>query len=466
MFETYQSPFTWRYGSDEMRQLWSEVEKRRRMRKLWVALAEAQQVAGLVTEEQVADLKAHVDDIDIERSHEIEVEIRHDVMAEVRAYAEQCKVGGGIIHLGATSMDITDNVAVWRQLDALTLILGKLSELLELFTERIEAWADVVTIGWTHLQPAEPTTVGYRLALYAQDLLADERDLRRIQRTMRAKGIKGAVGTAASYHELLIGTGLTPTDLELRVMSAVGLDTFPVTNQTYPRRQDRVLLDALAGLAGTLYRFAFDLRVLQSPAYGEWSEPFGKKQVGSSAMPFKRNPINSEKLNSLGRYVASLPNVMWHNAAHSLLERTLDDSANRRSVTPEAFLALDEMLRVSLRVLRGLEIDERRITENMARYGVFAATERVLMALGRSGADRQNFHEIIRDHSMTAWTAVQSGQANPLIDLLAADEQIKTWLDEDEVRDLMDASTYVGHAPARARQLAALIITRRVSPLA
>ena len=450
----YQSPFAWRYGSADMRRLWSELEKRRGWRRLWVALAEAEAEAGLVTAEQVADLRAHVDDIDIPRALEIEAEIGHDVMAEVRTFAAQCPLGGGIIHLGATSMDITDNAEALRQRQALDLLLDKLDRLLATFAKQIEGWAELTCIGWTHLQPAEPTTVGYRLAMYAQDLAADRADLRRIRAELRGKGIKGAVGTAASYGELLNGTSMTPAGLEMRVMETIDLPAFTIAGQTYPRRQDAVLLSALAALAGSIYRFAFDLRVLQSPAFGEWAEPFGEKQVGSSAMPFKRNPVNAEKLDSLGRFVAALPGVAWNNAAHSLLERTLDDSANRRTILPEAFLAIDEMLMTANRLVGQLRLDERAIAANLARWGVFAATERVLMALGRAGADRQAMHERIREHSLAAWEAIRRGEPNPLADLLAGDAEMTQHLTPDRIKELMDASAYVGDAPERARKLA------------
>ncbi|MBN1427785.1 MAG: adenylosuccinate lyase [Anaerolineae bacterium] len=450
---TYESPFSWRYGSPIMRALWSEVEKRRRWRQIWVALADAESQAGLVTAEQVADLRKHVDDVDLERASEIEAEIRHDVMAEVRTFAEQCKIGGGIIHLGATSMDISDNAEVLRIRDAIDLILNALDTLLGAFAEQIEKWADTPCMGWTHLQPAEPTTIGYRLATYAQDLLADQADLRRVRSELRGKGIKGAVGSAASYAELLLGTEMAPADLESRIMATLGLPAFPIATQTYPRRQDYIVLSALAGLAGSLYHFAFDLRLLQSPPFGEWSEPFGAKQVGSSAMPFKRNPISAENIDSLGRMVAALPRVAWDNAAHSLLERTLDDSANRRVIIPEAFLAVDEMIGAANRIVSGLRLDERAIDMNLTRYGVFAASERVLMALGRVGADRQAMHERIREHSLAAWDAIRQGKANPLVDLLAGDEEMAQFLPGKKIRQLMDASDYIGDAPSRAHKI-------------
>ena len=454
---TFLSPFTWRYGSQEMRHIWSEVHRRRLLRRVWVALAKAQQMAGLVTAEQVADLRAHQDDVDLRRAHEIEREIRHDLMAELRTFAEQCPVGGGIIHLGATSTDILDNADALRIREALDLIIGRLGTLLINLAGEIDRWADTACMGFTHLQPAEPTTVGYRLAQYGQDLLVDLQELRRARDGVRGKGIKGATGTSASFTQLLAGTDMTPADLEAQVMDALDLEAFDVATQVYPRKQDWLILNALAGLAGTLYKFAFDLRLLQSPLAHEWFEPFGEKQVGSSAMPFKRNPVSAENINSLARFVASLPRVAWDNMAHTLLERTLDDSANRREVLPAAFLATDEVLRRARRLLDGLEIDEMAVARNLDRYGTFAATERVLVEAVKAGGDRQVAHEVIRQHSLAAWEAVAAGDANPLPDRLADDEAITQYLSPDRVRELLDASRYVGDAPERARRLAGRI---------
>lgn len=454
---TYISPYTWRYGSEAMRRVWSLETQRKLWRRIWLALAEAQQQAGLVRADQVADLRAHVDDIDIARALEIEAEIHHDLMAEVRTYAEQCPVGGGIIHLGATSMDVEDNADALRLRDALDLIVASVRDLLCILADRIEAEADRVCMAFTHLQPAEPTTVGYRLANYAQDLLADYTDLVRIRAGIRGKGFKGAVGTGASYAELLRGTALTPADLEARIMQALSLDAFTIAHQTYPRRQDWAVVNALASVAMTGYRLAFDVRLLQSPPFGEWAEPFGAKQVGSSAMPFKRNPINAENVDSLARLVAALPRVAWDNAAHHLLERTLDDSGNRRSMLPEAFLVTDEILRRLNRIVSNLRIDASAVAHNLQRYGTFAATERVLMEAARHGGDRQELHEVIREHSLAAWDALRAGQPNPLPDLLASDDRITRHVDPAAVRDLLDASGHIGDAPDRARRLATSI---------
>jgi adenylosuccinate lyase len=452
--EVYLSPFAWRYGTQQMRAIWSEVHKRRLWRRIWVALAAAQAEAGLVTQEQVADLRAHADEVDIARAEAVEAEIHHDLMAEVKVFAEQCAIGGGIIHLGATSTDVEDNADALRLREALDLILARLASVLAALAEQIVRWADTPAMGWTHLQPAEPTTLGYRLAQYGQDLLIDHAELRRVRDEVRGKGIKGAVGTLASYDQLLAGSEMTATQLEERVMAALGLQPFAVTTQVYPRKQDWLVLNALAGLAGTLYRFAFDLRFLQSPPIGEWAEPFGRDQVGSSAMPFKRNPVNAENMDSLARLVAALPRIAWDNAAHSLLERTLDDSANRRVILPEGFLATDELLCRAERLVSGLQVNEVAVARNLAIYGTFAATERVLMEAVRAGADRQATHELIRQHSMVAWSAVAAGRENPLAERLAADPALLDYLSVDRIRALMDASSYVGRAPEGARAVA------------
>ena len=452
--QTYLSPFTWRYGSQAMRQVWSEVHRRRLLRRVWVALATAQHEAGLVTAAQLADLRAHQADVDIARAAEIEAQIGHDLMAEIRTYAGQCPVGGGIIHLGATSTDVLDNVDALRMREGLDLLIAGLGALLADLAGRIAERADQPCMAFTHLQPAEPTTVGYRLAQYGQDLLTDYQELRRVRAGVRGKGFKGAVGTSASYADLLAGTGVSAADLEARAMGLLGLQPFPVTTQVYPRKQDWLALNALAGLAGSLYRLAFDLRLLQSPPLGEWSEPFGARQVGSSAMPFKRNPVHAEKIDSLARYVAALPRIAWDNAAHSLLERTLDDSANRREVLPAAFLAADEIVGTARRILGGLRIDDGAVARNMAAYGTFAATERLLMELARQGADRQAMHEAIREHALQAWEAVRRGEENPLPQLLSADEQIRRYLSPARVQELLDASAHIGDAPQRARGMA------------
>jgi len=454
-YNNYQSPFTWRYASPEMRALWSEEHKRLLWRQIWVALAKAQSEFGLVTTDQLADLEAHVAEIDVTRALEIESEIHHDLMAELKTFAEQCPLGGGILHLGATSMDVEDNADVLRLREALNLVLGRLKELLLVFAQKIESTAELPVMAFTHIQPAEPTTLGYRLASYAQDLLEDWIHSTAIYANLRGKGFKGAVGTAAAYGDLI---GVEQLEIfEARLSQLLNLPFYPIATQTYPRKQDFEIVSALAGLGGSLYKLAFDLRLLQSPPIGEISEPFGKKQVGSSAMPFKRNPINAEKIDSLARALSVMPQIAWGNAAHSLLERTLDDSANRRTMLPEAFLIVDELLKTALRIIDGLNIHEASIQKNLDAYAPFAATERIMMAAVKTGADRQDMHERLREHALAAWQDVQMGLPNPLKQRIKQDDSISKMLSEEEIEKLFDVSSYVGSAPQRARDLASRI---------
>lgn len=454
-FTTYQSPFSWRYGSLAMRQIWSEHRKRLLWRKIWVALAETQAEYGLVHPEQAADLRAHAQEINLPRALQIEAEIHHDLMAEVRVFAEQAQIGGGIIHFGATSMDVEDNADALRLRESLDLTMDSLRELLRALHRHLMEQADTPLIAFTHIQPAEPSTLGYRLGQYAQDLLEDYQNLQTARNNIRGKGFKGAVGTSASYAELLGAENLAA--FEQLLSEKLDLPFYPVATQTYPRKQDYSILSILAGLAQSLYKMAFDLRLLQSPPIGELSEPFGSKQVGSSAMPFKRNPIRAEKIDSLGRYLAQLPRIAWDNAAHSLLERTLDDSANRRTILPEAFLAADEMLHTLREIVTGLRINEQAIRRNLDIYGPFAATERILMAAVRAGANRQEMHEIIRAHSMTAWDAIRNGESNPLVENLSKDAHILQFLSSEQIRVWMDYTHHVGNAPEKARELARAI---------
>ena len=455
-FENYQSPFTWRYGSPAMRRVWGEANKRRLWRRLWVTLAEVQAEFGLVRPDQLADLRAHLQDLDIPLALQIEAEIQHDLMAELKVFAGQAPLGGAVLHLGATSTDIEDNADVLRIRQALDLLLQALRPVLLAFASRIQEWAETPLIAFTHLQPAEPSTLGYRLAGYAQDLWADWGALRQVRLSLRGKGFKGAVGSGAAYAEL-IGLANLP-EFERRLSERLDLPFYPVATQVYPRKQDYQVIGALAGLGASLYKFAFDLRLLQSPPLGEWREPFGERQVGSSAMPFKRNPVKAEKIDSRARMLAQRPRLAWDNAAHSLLERTLDDSANRRSLLPEAFLIADELLLVARRILHVLQYDVQAMQRSRGLYAPFAGVERLLVAWSKAGAVRQAMHERLRQQAMQAWESVQSGAKNPLVEQLSGDPQLTPYLAPAEIRRLMDASRHVGDAPHRARLLAQAIL--------
>lgn len=448
--DTFISPFTWRYGSPEMRKIWSELHKRMLMRRVWVALATVQHQAGLVSDRQLADLQSQVENVDIDRAREIENEVRHDVMAEIMVFAEQCPEGGGIIHWGATSADITDNVDALRCRQSAELIETRLRKLLALFARKIEETAYLPIMAYSHFQPAEPTTLGYRLSVYAQDLGQDLVALENLSTQIRGKGLKGAVGSQASFQDILTGSDMSPGKLEAEVMALLDLPYYPIATQTYSRRQDHLMVSDLATMAATLHKFGLDFRLLMTPAIGEWAEPFGGDQVGSTAMPFKRNPILAENICSLARYLASLPAVAWSNASQQILERSLDDSANRRIILAEAFLAADEILLKTTRILEEMVFEEEVMARNLAIYGPFAASERLLTALVSAGADRQEAYEWIRQASLKAWEVVRQGQPNPLINLLAEDSRILSHLSLQQIVELLDAADYVGTAGERA----------------
>ena len=450
---SYVSPLSWRYGSEEMKEIFSEVHKRKLLRRVWIALARAEEKAGVVSKEQVEELEAHKDDIDIEKATEIENVIHHDLMAEIKTYASQCPKAGGIIHLGATSMDALDNADAVRFTEALALTLKRLDDLVDALSEKAEAYKNVPTMAFTHIQPAEITTIGYRLSQTLQDLLDDREQLVFVKKNIRGKGMKGAVGTAASYKELVAESSVSSIELENMVMEELGIKAYDAATQIYSRKQDLRIIEALSSIACTLHKFSLDFRILQSPPIGEFSEPFGKMQVGSSAMPFKRNPINSEKIDSLSRIVENAYQSAWNNAATTVLERSLDDSANRRIFIPESFIALDEMLITEIKVVKGMGIHSTATERLMSNYGVFASTERVLMELGKKGADRQKMHEVIREESLKAWVCVQEGKENPLKKALLDNSELLSYLSKEEIEKALDASEYTGDAEKRTEMV-------------
>lgn len=407
-YDTYLSPFTWRYASKRMQSLFSEKQRRLEWRKIWVALADAQNSLGLVSKDELNDIKVHATEVDVEKSLEVEKKIRHDIVAELRFFAGQCKIGGGKIHWGATSMDVNDNAEILTQKAALALIVERTAAYLKAMNVLMEKHASTPCLAYTHLQAAEPTTLGYRFSMYAQDALNDLEALEALQKNLKAKGLKGAVGNAASYK----AAGVDAEKLEASFLKSLGLEAFEITSQTYPRKQDYIVANALASLAQSLYKFALDVRLMQM--LDEASEPFGKNQVGSSAMPFKRNPISSERVCSLARYVSVFPQVAWENAANSGLERTLDDSGNRRLWLPEIFLALDETLLLATKVADGLVVNEKIIRKNLEKHAPFALSEKWMMKEVKKGRSRQELHEELRSKAMKAWEAVQDGKENPL----------------------------------------------------
>ncbi len=456
-YDNYISPFTWRYGSPQMRLIFSEKEKYLIWRDIWVALAKAQYDAGLVSKKELRDLEKNKNTIDIERILKIEEQKQHDVVSAITEFAEKASTGGGKIHLGATSMDIVDNADAIKTQRAIELIETKLKKLLSFFSKKIEKYADMTCMGFTHIQPAEPTTVGYRFAFYAQDLLIDYELLQFIKKNYKSKGLKGAVGTGASYKHILEGTSMTHAALEKEVMDSLGINSVLISTQVSPRKYDYFILTIVNSIASSLAKFAGDLRILQSPPIGEWLEPFGKKQVGSSAMPFKRNPKNAEKICSLARYIAALPNVALENATHSYLERTLDDSANKRVILAEGFLTLDEIMNTAEKILAGMQINEKKIAYNVSQYAPFAASEAILMESVKYGANRQGMHEILRDIALSAWDDVQHGKPNPMENLLKDNNEIKKYLDTKQLIPLLNVYSHIGTAPERAKKMSKII---------
>jgi len=452
-FDTYLSPFTWRYGSSEMRGLFSEVGKRAEWRRVWLALAEGEHRFGLVSKEELSDIRAMSgrEHVDVAAAQKLEKKIRHDLMAELRTFADQAKVGGGKLHLGATSMDIEDNADAATYRRALDLVLARLGACLVEAREKILAYKGTICMAWTHLQPAEPTTLGYRFANYAQDLVLDVRIIEAVRGLFSGKGVKGAVGTSASFKALL-GTDAKVLELEGAVMRKLGIASMEVSTQTYPRKLDFLVLLALSSVAQSCHKFGLDLRVMQSPPFGELSEPIKDLQVGSSAMPFKRNPVLAERLCSLARLVSALPAVGFSNAASSILERTLDDSAARRIVMPEAFLAVDECLAIYKELMGGMRIYPVMLRTNLEKFGPFAGTEAVLMKVVERGGDRQKAHEAIRKRSFAAWEEVMGGAPNPIEKMLASDKEIASRVGPRELKELMNPRAHIGDAESRCER--------------
>ena len=451
MKNTYESPFNARYASREMQELFSSDMKFKTWRKLWIALAEAEMEMGLnVTQDQIDELKKFKDDINYEAAEKKEREVRHDVMAHVHAYGEQCPNARGIIHLGATSCFVGDNTDIIVMTEALGLIKIKLAAVIRTLSEFALKYKDMPTLGFTHYQPAQPVTVGKRACLWIQDLIIDLEDLQYLLSGMKLLGNKGTTGTQASFLSLFNGDGEKVKKLEALIAKKAGFDNvYPVSGQTYTRKQDSRVLNVLSGIAQSSYKFSNDIRLLQSMK--EIEEPFESKQIGSSAMAYKRNPMRSERISALARYVivdALNPAI---TASTQWFERTLDDSANRRISVPEAFLATDAILNIYANVADGLVVYPKVIEKHVMEELPFMATENIMMEAVKRGGDRQELHERIRIHSMEAAKQVKLfGNANDLIDRIAADSLFG--MSFDEIMSVMDAKNYIGRAPQQVEE--------------
>ena len=444
----YTNPLITRYASKEMQHAFSDEKRFKLWRKLWIALAESEMELGLnVTQEQVDELKQYADDIDYELAAQYEREVRHDVMAHVKAYGAYAKKAMPIIHLGATSCFVNCNAEAIMLDEALDIVLKKLVNVMDKLKRFALKYKDLPTLGFTHLQPAQLTTVGKRATLWLQDLEMDYENLVHAKNCIKLRGVKGTTGTQASFMELFNGDEEKVKELQNRVVAKMGYDkVYGVTGQTYPRKMDYNILCVLSQIAQSAYKFSNDIRILQNMK--EIEEPFEKNQIGSSAMAYKRNPMRCERISALARYVISLPVNSALTASTQWFERTLDDSANRRIVNAQAFLSVDAILNIYMNVAENLVVYEKVIAKHIRAELPFMATENIMMECVKAGGNRQELHERIRVLSMEAGKNVKvEGGENNLIELIKQDEMFKpVW---DHIDDILDAKKFIGRAPSQ-----------------
>ncbi len=449
--DRYVSPLSERYASKEMQYIFSPDKKFRTWRRLWIALAETEKELGLpITDEQIAELKEHADDINYDVAKAREKEVRHDVMSHVYAYGVQCPKAKGIIHLGATSCYVGDNTDIIIMTEALKLVKKKLVNVLSELASFADRYKDLPTLAFTHFQPAQPTTVGKRASLWMQEFCLDLEDLDHVISTMKLLGSKGTTGTQASFLELFDGDMDKVNALDPMIAQKMGFSAcYPVSGQTYSRKVDTRVLNVLAGIAASATKMSNDIRLLQH--LKEVEEPFEKSQIGSSAMAYKRNPMRSERIASLSRYVIADALNPAITSATQWFERTLDDSANKRLSVPEGFLAVDGILDLCLNVVDGLVVYPKVIRKHLMSELPFMATENIMMDAVKKGGDRQELHERIRELSMEAGKRVkEEGLDNNLLSLIAQEPMFMT--NEEELAEAMDPSRYVGCAPAQVER--------------
>lgn len=451
MHNTYETPLNSRYASAEMQYIFSPDKKFKTWRKLWIALAEAEKELGLpISEEQIEELRKYKDDINFDVAREREKLVRHDVMSHVYAYGVQCPKAKPIIHLGATSCYVGDNTDIILMHEALILVRKRLVSVIAVLADFAEKYKDLPTMGFTHFQPAQLTTVGKRACLWIQDLMMDLDEIDDVLRAIKPLGSKGTTGTQASFLELFRGDNEKVKILDKKIAEKMGFDSaFAVSGQTYPRKLDSRVLNVLSSIAQSAYKFGNDLRLLQN--LKEIEEPFEKNQIGSSAMAYKRNPMRSERICSLSRYVISSALNPAITASTQWFERTLDDSANKRICVPESFLAVDAVLKIYLNVASGLVVYDKVIHQRIMRELPFMATENIMMNAVLKGGDRQELHEKIRRHSMAAGAVVkeQGGECD-LLQRIADDPSFGLSL--DELQGIMNPADYVGRAPAQTME--------------
>ncbi|QDU98130.1 adenylosuccinate lyase [Lignipirellula cremea] len=454
-FDQYDNPLIVRYASAEMSRLFSPQKKFSTWRRLWIALAEAEQTLGLpITDEQLAEMRSQVDNIDFARAAHHERLLRHDVMAHVHAFGDACPSARGNIHLGATSCFVTDNTDLLLLREGLQMVARRLAAVIVALGDFAAKYKALPCLGYTHLQPAQPTTVGKRASLWTYDLALDLVEIEHRLSQLKARSIKGATGTQASFMELFHGDEAKVRQLEQLVAEKMGFEqVYAVTGQTYSRKIDAQTLDALSGLAQSAHKMTTDLRILSSRK--ELEEPFEENQIGSSAMPYKRNPMRSERVCSLARFVISMQSSAANTVATQWMERTLDDSANRRLVLPQSFLAIDAILILLQNVSSGLVVYPKVVAKNLNEELPFMASENLLMAATALGGDRQDLHERIRQHSRAAGFAVkQEGTENDLLARLAADEAFAGV----DFAPALDASNFIGRAPSQVDEFIAAVV--------
>lgn len=451
--DVYESPLSSRYASQYMLRLFSADTRFQTWRRLWTALARAEHELGLpITAEQVAELASHITDIDYAVAEQREREVRHDVMAHVYAYGKAAPGAAGIIHLGATSCYVTDNADLILYRDGLKYLRGELRGVLANLAAFAREYAATPTLGYTHYQPAQPVTVGKRAALWMQDFLSDLEELDHVLATMKFLGCRGTTGTEASFMDLFDGDGEKIDEMNHRIAAEFGFDRcFSVCGQTYPRKTDSRILNVLSSIAQSAYRMANDLRLLQHDRQVE--EPFEKNQIGSSAMPYKRNPMRCERICSLSRYLMADAANAPMTASVQWLERTLDDSANRRISMPEGFLCADAVLRLCQSVTNGLHVNEKIVARTIREYLPFLATENIMMEVAKRGGDRQELHEKIRQHSMAATARMKEGERCDLLDRLAADPAFG--MTRAELDAVMEPKLYIGRCAQQVERFLA-----------
>jgi adenylosuccinate lyase len=457
MHDTWTSPLAGRYASRAMLELWSARTRHGMWRRLWLALAEAEKELGVnIPNEAIDEMRDHLDDIDFEQAAAYERRFRHDVMAHVHTFGDAAPSAKPFIHLGATSAYVTDNADLILMRRGLEILSGRLSGVIRKLAAFAAQWRDEPTLGYTHLQPAQLTTVGKRATLWLQDLVLDYNDIEYRRSTMPFRGVKGTTGTQATFLELFDGDHERVRKLDQLVTSKMDFKTsLAVTGQTYTRKIDAGVLSVVSGIAASAAKFAGDIRMLQS--FGEIEEPFEQDQIGSSAMAYKRNPMRSERINSLARFVMSIESNA--NQTHSVqyFERTLDDSANRRLVIPEAFLAADAILLLMTNIVSGLEVHPERIRQRVQAELPFMATEKIIVEAVSAGGDRQAAHEVVRRHSIAAQRAIKDGASgNDLLDRLAKDPELG--LPRERLALAADPSMYVGRAPQQVDEFLASVI--------